>query len=190
MSKVQTDVVYNAKEIVKALNQLEPGMKNAMVKEMREVAAPAITAIKGVIPKTNPFISSVRPIANTEGRLGWGVKVKPDTVKPSFTTKASRKTAVTSLVRIVVSSPATALADVAGKGSGAVLNPVTKAYAYKGGTRTHRTTTQGQKMIKHLKKNKASNFVYPSVEKILPMVKLEIKLILEKYAAKVNRKLN
>jgi len=118
------------------------------------------------------------------------VKVKPDTVKPSFTTKASKKTAVTSLVRIVVSSPATVLADVAGKGSGAVLNPVTKAYAYKGGTRTHRTTTQGQKMIKHLKSGRANNFVYPSVEKILPMVKVEIKLILEKYAAKVNREIN
>jgi hypothetical protein len=190
MAGIQTDVVYDAKEIVKALNQLEPGMKNAMVKEMRQFAAPAITAIKGVIPKTNPFISPVRPVANTRGRLGWGVKVKPDTVKPSFTTKASRKTAVTSLVRIVVSSPATALADVAGKGSGAVLNPVTKPYHYKGGTRTHRTTTQGQKMIKHLKKKKASNFVYPSVEKILPMVKLEIKLVLETYAAKVNRKIN
>jgi hypothetical protein len=190
MAGMQTAVVYDAKEIVKALNQLEPGMKNAMVKEMKEIAAPAISAIKGVIPKTNPFISPVRPISNTRGRLGWGVKVKPDTVKPSFTTKASKKTAVTSLVRIVVSSPATALADVAGKGSGAVLNPVTKEYAYKNGARTHRTTTQGQKMIRHLRSRRASNFVYPSVEKILPMVKLEIKLILEKYAAKVNRKLN
>jgi hypothetical protein len=190
MAGTQTDVVYDAKELVKALNSLEPGMKNAMVKEMRGKAAPAITAIKDAIPKTNPFISRIRPVANTRGRLGWGVKVKPDTVKPSFSTKASKKTAVTSLVRIVVSSPATALADVAGKGSGAVLNPVTKPYDYKGGTRTHRTTTQGQKMIKHLKKKKASNFVYPSVEKILPMVKLEIKLVIEKYAAKVNRKIN
>jgi hypothetical protein len=189
-SDLKTEVVFNAKELVKALNSLEPGMKNAMVKEMRQVSAPAISAIKLAIPKTNPFISPIRPVANTRGRLGWGVKVKPDTVKPSFTTKASKKTAVTSLVRIVVSSPATALADVAGKGSGAVLNPVTKPYDYKGGTRTHRTTTQGQKMIKHMKKKKASNFVYPSVEKILPMVKLEIKLVLETYAAKVNRRIN
>jgi len=190
MAGMQTDVVYNAKEIVKALKELEPGMKNAMVKEMRQVAAPANTAIKGVIPKVNPFISSVRPVANTRGRLGWGVKVAADTVKPSFKTKASKKFAVTSLVSIVVSSPATALADVAGKGSGAVLNPVTKSYSYKGGSRTHRTTTQGQKMIKHLKSRRASNFVYPAAEKSLPMVKAEIKLILERYAAKVNRKLN
>ena len=184
------DVVFNAKEIVKALNELEPGLKNRMVKEIRVVAEPAITAIKSAIPTVNPFISPIRPIANTRGRLGWGVKVKPDTVKPSFTTKASKKTAVTSLVRIVVSSPATALADVAGKGTGEVRNPMTKSYAYKGGMRSHRTTTQGQKMIRHLRSKKANNFVYPAVEKSLPMVKAEIKLIIERYAAKVNRKLN
>jgi hypothetical protein len=45
-------------------------------------------------------------------------------------------------------------------------------------------------MIRHLKKNNNNNFVYPGVEKSLPRVQAEIKLILEKYAAKVNRKLN
>jgi len=184
------DVVYNAKEILKALEQLQPGLKKVLVREVKFAAKPAISAIKDAIPKTNPYISAVRPVANTRGRLGWNVKVKADTVKPSFKTKASKKFAVTSLVSIVVSSPATALADVAGKGSGAVLNPVTKAYDYKGGTRTHRTTTQGRKMISHLRRKRASNFVYPAVEKSLPMVQAEIKLILEKYAAKVNRKLN
>jgi hypothetical protein len=184
------DIVYNAKEIVKALDELQPGLKKVLVREVKFAAAPAITAIKSAIPKVNPFISPVRPVSNTRGRLGWGVKVKPDTVKPSFKTKASKKFAVTSLVSIVVSSPATALADVAGKGSGAVLNPITKAYAYKGGIRTHRTTTQGQKMIGHLRKKNSNNFVYPAVEKSLPSVQAEIKLILEKYAAKVNRKLN
>lgn len=184
------DIVFNAKQLVKDLNELAPGMKNAMVKEIKLAAAPAISAIKSAIPKVNPFISSVRPVSNTRGRLGWGVKVRPDTVKPSFKTKASKKTPVTSLVSIVVSSPATALADVAGKGSGEVLNPITKSYGYKGGMRTHRTTFQGQKMIRHLRSKRASNFVYPSVEASLPSVKAEIKLILERYAAKVNRKLS
>ena len=81
---MSSDVVYNAKEIVKALNQLEPGMKNAMVKEMRKVAAPAISAIKSGIPSVNPFMSSVRPISNTNGRLGWGVGRKTDEVKFAF----------------------------------------------------------------------------------------------------------
>jgi hypothetical protein len=185
-----SDIVYNAKEIVKALEALEPGIKKVLVREVKFAAKPTMEAIKSAIPSVNPFISGVRPVANTRGRLGWGVKVAANTVKPSFKTKASKKFAVTSLVSIVVSSPATALADVAGKGSGAVLNPVTKSYPYKDGSRTHRTTTQGQKMIRHLRSRNASNFVYPAAEKSLPMVQAEIKLILERYAAKVNRKLN
>ena len=184
------DIVYNAKEIVKALNQLEPGLKNAMVKEMRVVAAPAITAIKAAIPKVNPFESKVRPVSNTRGRLGWGVGRKPDEVKFSFKTKASKKFAVTSLASLRVNSPATALADVAGKGSGVPRRTVTDSYSWKGQTRSHRVTTQGKSMIRHLKKNNQNNFVYPGVEKSLPRVQAEIKLILEKYAAKVNRKLN
>ena len=184
------DVVYNAKALIADLEALKPGMKNAMVKEMRKAAIPATSAIQAAIPKTNPFESKIRPILNTRGRLGWNVKTKADAVQTKLRTTASKRTAVTSLVRIIVASPATALADVAGKGSGEVRNPTTKTYAYKGGTRTHRTTTQGQKMIRHLKSRNASNFVYPAVEKSLPMVKQEIKLILERYAAKVNRKLN
>ena len=184
------DIVYNAKEILKALDQLQPGLKKVLVREVKFAAAPAITAIKSAIPKVNPFISPVRPVSNTRGRLGWGVKVKPDAVKPSFKTKASKKFAVTSLVSIVVSSPATALADVAGKGSGVPRRTVTDSYSWKGQTRSHRVTTQGRSMIRHLKKNNHNNFVYPAVEKSLPRVQAEIKLILENYAAKVNRKLN
>jgi len=184
------DIVYNAKEIVKALNQLEPGLKNAMVKEMKVVAAPAITAIKRAIPKVNPFESKVRPVSNTRGRLGWGVGRKPDEVKFSLKTKASKKFAVTALASLRVNSPATALADVAGKGSGTPRRSVTNSYIWKGQTRTHRVTTQGKSMIRHLRTNRTNNFVYPGVEKSLPRVQAEIKLILEKYAAKVNRKLN
>jgi len=187
---VASDIVFNAKSLIKDLEAIQPGLKKALVHETKLASKPVITAIKSGIPKVNPFISSVRPIANTRGRLGWNVKVKADTVKPSVKFTRSNKTAVTSLASVVVSSPATALADVAGKGSGTVRKPVTDSYAYKGGTRRHRTTTQGQKMISHLRSRRASNFVYPSVEHSLPMVKAEIKLIFERYASKVNRKLN
>jgi hypothetical protein len=189
MNNLHIDVVYNAKEIVKALNELEPGLKNKMIKEIRLVAAPSITAIKSAIPKVSPFESKVRT-PNINGRLAWGKGKKPDDVRISFKTKASKKFAVTSLVTLVVGSPATALADVAGKGSGEVRRAVTKEYYWQGQTRTHKVTTQGQKMIRHLRNRRKNNFVYPAVEKSLPMVKAEIKSIIERYAAKVNRKLN
>jgi hypothetical protein len=183
------DIVFNAKEIVKALDALEPGMKTQMVKDMRTIAKPAMTAIQKVIPAVSPFISKKRT-PNVQGRLGWGVKIKANAVGLSFKTKASKKFAVTSLVSIVVKSPATALADVAGKGSGALRRTVTNSYQWKNQTRTHRVTTQGSSMIRALRSKRKNNFVYPAVESHLPSIKLEIKLILERYAAKVNRKLN
>ena len=184
------DIVYNAKEIVKALSEIEPGLKRALVKDSRDAAGEAISAIKSAIPKVNPFESKVRPVTNTRGRLGWGVGKKPDEVKFSFTTKGSRRSAVTALASLKVNSPATVLADTAGKGSGTPRRSVTNSYTWKGQTRSHRVTTQGRSMIRHLRSNRTNNFVYPGVEKSLPRVQAEIKLILEKYAAKVNRKLN
>lgn len=184
------NIVFNAKGLIKDLEALQPGLKKQLVRDAKLVSRPAISAIKSGIPKVNPFISTVRPVSNTHGRLGWGVGVKADTVKPSVKFTRSNRTAITSLASVVVSSPATALADVAGKGSGEVRRPVTDSYAYKGGMRKHRTTTQGQKMIKHLRSKRGNNFVYPAVEASLPSVEREVKLVFERYAAKVNRKLN
>jgi hypothetical protein len=182
------EIVYNAKEIVKALRELEPGLKNAMVKEMRKIAKDPIDAIKSAVPTTVP--SGMSASRSPNSRLAWGAVVKPKTVTFSFKTKASRKFAVTSLVSLIVKSPATSLADVVGKGSGVPIRNVSRSYKYKDGTRIHRITTQGAGLKKGLRKYKANNFVYPAVEKSLPRVQAEIKLILEKYAAKVNRKLN
>jgi len=184
-----SDIVFNAKEIVKALEDLEPGLKNKMVKEMRAIAKPEITAIKNAIPSTVP-LSGLSQTKNPNSRLAWGAGVKANNVGLYFKTKASKKFAVTSLVSLIVKSPATALADVSGKGSGVPVRNVTRPYAYKGGTRTHRVTTQGSSMIQVLRSRRKNNFVYPAVEKSLPMLQVEIKLILERYTAKVNRKLN
>jgi len=185
-----SDVVFDVKGLLRDLEALEPGITKQLKKDVRKVASPMQSNIKSAIPSVNPFESVKRPVSNTQGRLAWGAGKPANTVTISFKTGRSRKTATTALSSLVVSSPATALADVAGKGSGEVRRPVTNSYPYKGGERTHRVTTQGQKMIRHLRSKRATNFVYPSVEASLPMVQAEIKLILERYASKVNRKLN
>lgn len=182
------EIVYNAKEIVKALREVEPDLKKAMLKDMRKIARDPIRAIKSAIPTTVP--SGMSATRSPNSRLAWGAGVKPDSIPLSFKTKASRKYAVTSLASLVVKSPATSLADVVGKGSGVPVRNVSRSYPYKDGTRTHRITTQGAGLKKALRKHRANNFVYPAVEKSLPMLQQEIKLIFEKYAAKVNRKLN
>lgn len=187
---MSSDVIFDVKGLLRDLEALEPGITKQLKKDVRKVASPMQSDIKSAIPSVNPFESVKRRVSNTQGRLAWGAGKPANTVTISFKTGRSRKTATTALSSLVVSSPATALADVAGKGSGEVRRPVTNSYPYKGGERTHRVTTQGQKMIRHLRREKASNFVYPAAEKSLPMVQAEIKLILERYASKVNRKLN
>jgi hypothetical protein len=45
-------------------------------------------------------------------------------------------------------------------------------------------------MIRVLRERNLNNFVYPNVEDSLDDVQQEVKLIIERYARKVNRKLN
>jgi len=49
------DVVFDAKPVIKALNQIEPGLKREMLKDMKVITKGTITKIKSEIPKTAPF---------------------------------------------------------------------------------------------------------------------------------------
>jgi hypothetical protein len=83
----------------------------------------------------------------------------------------------------------TAIADIAGKGSMRKAKRVTTEYAYKDGSRRHAVTTQGRIMIARLKERNLNNFVYPAVEDRIEDAQTAIKLIIEKYARMVNRKI-
>lgn len=183
------NTIYDVKGLLRDLNHLEPGMKNAMVREAKAVAKPIVSNIRQAIPATAP-LSGMSQTANPNGRLAWGAGKKADSVTTKFRSSRSRTTAVTSLLSIWVNSPMTAVADVAGKGSMRKAKKVTSEYAYKGGTRRHRVTSQGQTMVTMLKRRYANDFVYPAVGDSLDDAQREVKLVIDKYARKVNRKLN
>jgi hypothetical protein len=184
----QATVVYNIRELTRQLNQLEPGLKRQMVRDAKEPAKPLVSAIRKVIPSTAPLSGMSQ--TNNSGRLAWGAGRKADNVVAKFRAGRSRSRAITPLVSIWVQSPMTAIADVAGKGNMRKAKPVTNEYAYKGGTRRHRVTSQGQTMVNKLRERNQNNFVYPAVEDSLPSAEREIKLVIDKYARMVNRKLN
>jgi hypothetical protein len=184
----QATVVYNIRELTRQLNELEPGLKRQMVREAKEPAKPLIAAIRRVIPSTAPLSGMSQ--TNNSGRLAWGAGRKADNVVAKFRAGRSRSRAITPLVSLWVQSPMTAIADVAGKGNMRKAKPVTNEYAYKDGTRRHRVTSQGQTMVKKLRERNQNNFVYPAVEESLPNAEREIKLVIDKYARMVNRKLN
>jgi len=183
-----SNVVYNIRQLTKDLNELEPGLKNQMIREAKEPAKPLIAAIRRVIPSTPPLSGMSQ--TNNRGRLAWGAGKKADSVVAKFRAGRSRRTAITPLVSIWVNSPMTAIADVAGRGNMRKAKPVTNEYAYKDGTRRHRVTSQGQTMVNKLRERNKSNFVYPAVEDSLLNAEREIKLVIDKYARMVNRKLN
>ena len=200
------NVVFDAKPVLKALNQLEPGLRKQMLKDMKAITKPAITEIKSVIPATAPMsgmsvnrtttaMNDRKLNNNGEGRLSWtGGKYKnrviaPDNVIPRFTSGRSRSRAVTSLFGIWLRSPGVAMVATAGKGSGRPKYATTREYPYKGGTRRHKNNGQGEALIRKVKNTGLFNFFYKTGEKQLPSIEQEVKLTWNKYSKLVNRRL-
>jgi hypothetical protein len=179
------NVIYDVKGLLKDLEQLQPGLRKALVKDAKDIGKPIAAVIKSQIPTTAPLSG----MANS-GRLGWGSGKPANSVTTKFRSGRSRYTAVTPLVSVWVNSPMTAIADIAGKGAMRKAKKVTSEYAYKGGKRRHQVTTQGRIMVSRLKERNLNNFVYPAVEDRIEDAQTQIKLIIDKYARMVNRKLN
>ena len=201
-----SDVVFDAKPVIKAMNQVEPGLKREMLKDMKAITKPAISEIKSVIPSTAPFsgISEPRTFTsmpdrkqnnNGDGRLSWtGGRYKnrviaPDNVIPRFSASRSRRSAVTSLFGIWLRSPGVAMVSTAGKGTGRAKYATTREYPYKGGVRRHRNNGQGEAFIRKVKSSGLYNFFYKAGDASVPGMEGEVKLVWEKYSKMVSRRL-
>jgi hypothetical protein len=192
-------VIYDVKGLLRDLEALEPGLKKQLMRDAKDIAKPIASILKSQIPTTAPLsgmtksypVSSAKHLTgDPNGRLAWGAGKPANSVTIKFRSGRSRISAVTPLVSIWVNSPMTAIADIAGKGNMRKARKVTNDYSYKDGTREHRVTTQGRWMIKRLKERNLNNFIYPNVEDRLEDTQREVKLVIDRYAAKVNRKLN
>jgi hypothetical protein len=190
-----SSVVYDVKGLIRDLNAFEPGLKKEMVREAKDIAKPIASNIKQAIPTTAP-LSGMSITKNPSGRLAWGGstnakggRIPANQVSVRFRSGRSRTRAITPLLSIWVTSPMTAIADVAGKGSMRKAKKITNEYAYKNGRRTHRVTNQGRIMIDRLRQRNANDFIYPAVGDSIDDAEVRVKLVLNKYAKKVNRKL-
>jgi hypothetical protein len=203
-SSKNPDLIFDAKPILKALNELEPGLKKQMLREMKSITKPAITEIKKVIPDTAPMsgMSVTRTSragggsnSNPNGRLSWeggkykNAVIKPNNVIPKFSSGRSRRSAVTSLFGIWLRAPGVSMVATAGRGSGTPQYATTREYEYKGGTRSHTNNGQGQALIRRVKSSGLYNFFYKAGEKKIPSMETEVKLTWEKYSKLVNRRL-
>jgi hypothetical protein len=190
------DVIFDARAVLRELNNLEPGLRKQLMREFKKIAEPMVSDIKSVIPKTSP-ISGMSSANNPNGRLQWergrygkkGTVIKPDNVIARFNSSRSNRRAVTSLFSVWARNPAVNMVGLAGKGSNSSRYATTREYPYKGGVRRHRNNGQGQALIRQVASRGLYNFFYKASEKSMPDVERKIKLVWERYAKMVERRI-
>ena len=182
------EVITGVREVTRALNELEPGLKKQMVREMKLIARPMNEDIKSEIRSLAPLSG----MTESAGRMSWdnglykNSRVAPDNSLIRYRQNRSKFSKITSLVSIWVRSPAVALTGVAGKGL--PKKAVTREYDWKGMKRKHRITSQGQTLISQVR-SRYFNWFYKTAEQKLPDTEKQIKLVWEKYSARVSRRI-
>jgi len=133
----------------------------------------------------SPMLGPTRGFRNHRGRTAW----KPGTFKTDVSGRNARKgvSGATPLLAVRFGGVAFNMADMAGK-SNKVRKSETSSYPWRGTTRKHRVTTQGDSMIKALGGN-PSRYIWSEAEGALPLIQSSVLNGVEQYMAKVNRNL-
>ena len=205
VSPISTIRVQGIKETLQLLDAVQPGAIKELRKDIRQIAEPAVSAIKSALPSTAP-LSGMNHYGRTRfagakvnAQLLLGRAINSDTIP---------------LVRLQVVSPGDAvgleIADMAGRkalGGGSPLpyeykgigrmggsgrqNPVrSRSVVRRGQTRSfsYRISGQGKAMIQNLGRN-PSRYVYPALEGRIPGIAADMLKTLDSYAARINQKL-
>ena len=77
---MKDNVVYDLKPVIKALNDVDPDLRKAMIKDAKLVARPLASGIKRRINQITPLSG----MTQGNGRLAWGAGRKADTVSIRF----------------------------------------------------------------------------------------------------------
>lgn len=181
------DVVkfVGVKEMVAVLRQVEPELLKQLRKDIRSIAAPAVSSIRSNVPSIAPLSGM-----SNGGRLAWsGAKVSVS-ITPNQRSVAwgSTTSNLAAILTKGVSGQGLVIADMAGRGGGKQRKNNTRVYPYKGGQRSHRVNGQGQAMIRNLA-GKPSRYVYPAIERQLPAVRVAVADSIESMAKTINAKI-
>jgi hypothetical protein len=201
--------ITNADEVLRILKRLDEDYYRQFRRDAKDIAAPVRDGIQKELrkfPRGNPPLSGMRQVHF--GRVAWGTTYAPGgSSRPKPFDSAlidvprrlkSNKYGYRPIVRIVVGSPGTVLADMAGKSNAYTqAYPVTRPYDYmytiRGqktpGKRQHRITTQGLEMIANLPGRKPSRYVWKGAEDEIPTARKKIDKSLSKINSYVNMQL-
>lgn len=198
--------ITNADEVLRVLKKLDEDYYRQFRRDAKDIAAPVRDGIQAELrkyPRTAPPLSGMRQVHF--GRVAWGTTYAPaGSQRPKPFDSAlidvprrikSNKYGYRPIVRVVVGSPGTVLADMAGKSNKYTQAfPVTRQYDYmytiRGqkvpGKRQHRITTQGLEMIANLPGRRPSRYVWLGAEREIPAARKKIDKALSKINSYVN----
>lgn len=165
MANPKTEIeLTNLRLIIKGLKDLDKKYLSAFYREAIDIAKPVQAAIIKGIPNTPP-VSGMRARSN-RARLGWGIgkRAKSVVIRTNRTIKrkssfAKGKINSYPIVQVVAQSPATVLADMAGK-----TNKITNKRAR---SRKHEINLFGRGIIveRTYKINNQGNFLISALNK-------------------------
>jgi len=204
MAQVEVTDIRRAERM---LRDLEGDYIKEFRKDIKSIAKPIQQGIKSGITNTkmNPPLSGMTQVHF--GRVAWGTDYapsgsrRPKPIKSALIQRVpekARRRGTQSIVRVVVGSPGTVLADMAGSGgmSKSIEGQVTRSYEYMykngPGKRTHRVNGQGQAFVRGLNREygrPASRVVWPAANKAAPKTRKELDRIIDKYNQVLNVKL-
>jgi len=203
MARVEVTDIRVAERMLKDLD--EDYLKEFR-QDVRAIAKPLQKKIKAGITytKMNPPIRGMKQVHF--GRVAFGTNWAGDGPKPKPAKSAliqrvpekARRAGTKSIVRVVVGSPGTVLADMAGSGNmrasrrGQLTREYDYMYSNGPGKRRHRITSQGIAFVDALNARygrKSSRFIYPAAEKAYPEVRDELDKLITKYNKRLNARL-
>ena len=204
-SPITTIRVEGVKEMLQLLDAVQPGSIRELRKDIRQIAEPAVSAIRSNLPSSSPLSGM-----NHYGRTRFaGAKVSAQLLLG----RAINSTTIP-LVRLQVESPGDAvgleIADMAGRktmmhgpallyeykgigrvgGSGRQKPTKSRAVVRRGQTQTfqYRITGQGKGMTDNLG-GIPSRYIYPALAGKVDNIAADMMKTIEKYSEKINYKL-
>lgn len=184
--------------LIRELGKINKELYKEMKRDFKEAAKPVKNEIARSIRASGIGRSQMRGFkkAVIPGRVTWG-SGKPAASAIIALPRVNAKKGKFQIVRISVASPATIIADMAGKSNRATnAKAYTDVYPYSlspSGVRSHKITITGsRKFILNLNAaigGRASRMIYPGAEKAQPAATDEIGQIVGKALATINRRL-
>jgi hypothetical protein len=170
MSARMNVTITGVKETLREINKVEPELRKEIVSDFKQIVAPVIAQIKRALPVEPPLSGFARSwTQGNNAKTPWiGATVTKTVTAKVDTRKRGNSLAV---MKIVMKSPAGAIADMAGK---------------KGGD-----TPQGRIMIAALERRygRASRFMWPSYIDQAQEIEANIERVVEKVAEATTRRL-